>query len=140
MNKFNKNIHKWRGSKWNCQIMGETEPWLTICCHQVKLLVLGLGYISFSYLQKGPIGITKQPRLLANYRLFSKIWLKYLLINVKSIQFITHGEVKLMPIYNVHPYPSVLISGRCSACSQNRNAHTNPTKAQSLWSTVVCSL
>lgn len=41
-------------SKWNSQIMGETEPHMDISCHQI--LVLGLVTISINCWPKGPHG------------------------------------------------------------------------------------
>ena len=44
--------------------MPETEPLLDISGNQMKLLLLGLGYIYLVVSQRDPIGTTEQPRLL----------------------------------------------------------------------------
>lgn len=49
-------MNEWRQSKWNYQIVGETELHLAISHHQMRLPRLGLGYIYLCWLLKGSHG------------------------------------------------------------------------------------
>jgi hypothetical protein len=79
--------------------MGETELQLDISCHQMKLPVLGIGYIPLSCWPKGSHGNSQTTQaVVRTIGCSSQTDGKAPVLKITPTQLTEHGEVELVPI------------------------------------------